>query len=596
MSRTLTKPSAKPAPSAVATPKKKESYRELVEQIVVAFILAFLIRGFAVEAFVIPTGSMAPTLYGQHKEVTCPQCGVVFAVNAAQESQDGLHIPEVVGSATCPNCRYHVANLDESPSFKGDRILVMKFLYDLPRWLGGLPPARWDVVVFHYPEEPETNYIKRLIGLPNEVLRIYFGDILTRPQGSDEPFRIQRKPLKKQQDMQQLVWDDAHRPRAFADRSEWKRWAIDPEASAPDASWVEGEGGAYRGAATAGWSTLGYRNLDPTPEQWESVLAGDAVASPILPTLITDYYGYNSGVTTRRRFDYAEWYQPHWVGDLTVSGTIKATEAKGGMIALELIEGGVPHRCEIDLDSGQATLSRDGKTLGDPAPTSLRADGSSHDFAFANVDDRLTLWIDGETPFDEGRTYEAPEDHPGPTSADLKPVTIAVKRGEVEVSGLVLKRDLYYTQSPSASDYDGLDLGWPADRGEPRSRMAEAFEVLSNPAMFASLGGLKWTDYPIAPGRYMMMGDNSPMSKDGRAWGLRDSRGDGRILSWAKAEERDRWEVPQELLIGKAFFVFWPHGVPFWPNLGVPLPPNFKPSRDLRFPFRPYFERMKWIR
>ena len=37
-----------------------------------AVILAMLIRGYDAEAFVIPTGSMAPTLMGRHKEVTCP--------------------------------------------------------------------------------------------------------------------------------------------------------------------------------------------------------------------------------------------------------------------------------------------------------------------------------------------------------------------------------------------------------------------------------------------------------------------------------------------------------------------------------------------
>ena len=42
--------------------KPKEGHRETVEAIVVAMILAFLVRGFEAEAFVIPTGSMAPTL------------------------------------------------------------------------------------------------------------------------------------------------------------------------------------------------------------------------------------------------------------------------------------------------------------------------------------------------------------------------------------------------------------------------------------------------------------------------------------------------------------------------------------------------------
>ena len=68
-----------------STEKPKEGHRETVEAIVVAMILALLVRGFEAEAFVIPTGSMAPTLMGRHKEITCPQCGYVYAVNASEE-------------------------------------------------------------------------------------------------------------------------------------------------------------------------------------------------------------------------------------------------------------------------------------------------------------------------------------------------------------------------------------------------------------------------------------------------------------------------------------------------------------------------------
>src|SRR4051812_74699 len=70
--------------------KPKETTRDLVEQVVVAFLLAILIRGFDVEAFVIPTGSMAPTLKGRHKEVVCEQCKSLFAVNVSEETESFL--------------------------------------------------------------------------------------------------------------------------------------------------------------------------------------------------------------------------------------------------------------------------------------------------------------------------------------------------------------------------------------------------------------------------------------------------------------------------------------------------------------------------
>ena len=56
----------------------------------------------------------------------------------------------------------------------------------------------------------------------------------------------------------------------------------------------------------------------------------------------------------------------------------------------------------------------------------------------------------------------------------------------------------------------------------------------------------------------------------------------------AGTANRASWEVPRALLTGKAFFVYWPHGKPFGPDIRL--------SRDFRIPFRPYVERMKWIR
>ncbi|MDB5351589.1 MAG: lepB [Planctomycetota bacterium] len=596
MSRTLEKPKTRTAASPEAPGRKKETGRDLVEQIVVAFILAFLIRGFEAEAFVIPTGSMAPTLYGQHKEVTCRQCGELFAVNAAEEAETNRagRPGQMVNSATCPNCRFRVTNLSELPSFKGDRILVMKFLYNLPPWLGGRAPARWDVVVFHYPEEPETNYIKRLIGLPGELLRIYYGNILTKSPSSNEPFRIQRKPLPQQQAMQQLVWDDSHRPKAFADRPEWNRWGAKSDA------WKETGASTFKTSTNGdrgkdSWSELQYRNYVPDPAQWEAALTGKPIPGGPRATLITDFYGYNSGATSDARSDASGWFQPHWVGDLTVSARFLAKAGTGGKVRLELVEGGVAHRCVVDLETGEAILSRDGKALSNPVPTLLRADGKSHDVAFANVDDRLTLWVDGKTPFGDGITFETdPEKHLSPTAADLVPVTIAFQHADLEVSGLVLKRDIYYTQDPGYSDYSGLSVPWPAGSGDPEKKIAETFDLLADPTKFAVLGELKWKDYPIEPGRYMMMGDNSPRSKDSRGWSQGDAHGyydtlrDIRVEPWSKPEDRSTWEVPESLLIGKAFFVYWPHGVPMWPNI--------KLGRDFRIPFRPYVERMKWIR
>ncbi len=91
-----------------AHPQPREGHRDTVEAIVVAFILALVVRGFEAQAFVIPTGSMAPTLMGRHKEVACPQCGFVYAVNASRRSRSSI-AARTVHSGICVNCRYQAS-------------------------------------------------------------------------------------------------------------------------------------------------------------------------------------------------------------------------------------------------------------------------------------------------------------------------------------------------------------------------------------------------------------------------------------------------------------------------------------------------------
>ncbi len=109
--------------------KRKSIVREWVESILVAFILAMVIRTFVIQAFKIPTGSMRTTL------------------------------------------------------LEGDLILVNKFIYGakVPFTDLNLPalrqPNRSDVIVFIYPESPKKDFIKRLVGLPGETVEIKNGTV-----------------------------------------------------------------------------------------------------------------------------------------------------------------------------------------------------------------------------------------------------------------------------------------------------------------------------------------------------------------------------------------------------------------------------------
>ena len=80
--------SGKTVTAAKSAPSTQRTIRETIESIAVAFVLAFLFRTFEAEAFVIPTGSMAPTLQGRHKDVICPECEFRIASSASDEVDD----------------------------------------------------------------------------------------------------------------------------------------------------------------------------------------------------------------------------------------------------------------------------------------------------------------------------------------------------------------------------------------------------------------------------------------------------------------------------------------------------------------------------
>ena len=170
-------------------------YIETFQSLLFAFVLAMVFRGFVVEGFVIPTGSMAPTLRGMHLQKQSPQTGQEFAVgfdNARAFSPDRFSDPllgrrQSIGAAESKRVEPKM----------GDRVLVLKSLYPF------FEPKRYDVVVFKNPTDTQglaANYIKRLIGLPGETITIVDGDIFAK-RGA-EPLAIQRKP----EHVQKALW------------------------------------------------------------------------------------------------------------------------------------------------------------------------------------------------------------------------------------------------------------------------------------------------------------------------------------------------------------------------------------------------------
>jgi signal peptidase I len=542
--------------SDVAPPpgKHTDAFRETVESVVIAFVLAFLFRTFLAEAFVIPTGSMAPTLMGRHKDYRCEQCGCHYTVGASDEvDKESNLLTARLTTSVCPNCAY-TNDVYDKPVFNGDRILVNKFNYELGE------PDRFDVFVFRYPEDPQTNYIKRLVGLPGESIKIERGDLYAR-KGAQGEFRILRKDDPyKQRLLQQLVYDDDHPPRLLLKHGWPERWApMQPRAEDNgDVQWTLAEGTWRHDAdkrtfeleAAPDWNWLRYRHLVPSERDWDRVLDGHTPTADPLPQLITDFCGYNAH-RGRNVSPFQQW-EPElfWVGDLTLNARldVRRTAGEAPAILLELVEGVRRYRCEFDLLSGMATLSRTDELKGDgsfrtlaTAETTLSGTGR-HDVTFANVDDRLCLWVDGRLVDFGAEAEYAPPPIRDPQTADLLPVGIAARGVDIVVSRLVLQRDIYYRAQKSPRDHDA--------EGDVGRRLAD---LLTDPAAYSRLYNQETRSVefdPLDDDEYFPMGDNSSRSYDGRLWRQ-------------TPQARHAHAVNRRALIGKAFFVYWPHGVPF---------------------------------
>lgn len=81
----------------------------------------------------------------------------------------------------------------------GDHIVVNKFVYGNEGPLGDIAPfrkiQRGDIVVFRFPLDPDVDYVKRVVGLPGEVVSISGKGVSINGTPLDEPYAIYRDPL-----------------------------------------------------------------------------------------------------------------------------------------------------------------------------------------------------------------------------------------------------------------------------------------------------------------------------------------------------------------------------------------------------------------
>ncbi|TDX51960.1 signal peptidase I [Orenia marismortui] len=106
--------------------------KEYLQSILIALVISFLIITFVVQAFYIPSGSMRPTLK------------------------------------------------------PGDRIFANKFIYRFRE------PQRQEIIVFKYPVDPSRRFIKRLIGLPGDRVKIIEGRVYVNGKALEEDYTLEK--------------------------------------------------------------------------------------------------------------------------------------------------------------------------------------------------------------------------------------------------------------------------------------------------------------------------------------------------------------------------------------------------------------------
>ena len=99
------------------SPTETDGVREIVETVVFVVVLVLMLKTFLVEAFVIPTGSMAETLWGYQKSCICEKCHRPFVINCSSEAEPppGQKKGSPVYGGYCPNCRH--LNMFPRPMF-----------------------------------------------------------------------------------------------------------------------------------------------------------------------------------------------------------------------------------------------------------------------------------------------------------------------------------------------------------------------------------------------------------------------------------------------------------------------------------------------
>jgi signal peptidase I len=176
----MIEPSLKPAEAAVTPVRKEEGWWETVKVIIEALLIALVVRTVLFQPFNIPSGSLVPTLL----------VGDYLFVSKYAYGYSHFSLPSF---------------LDLDPSAMPGRIFASE-------------PKRGDIIVFKLPSDGQTDYIKRLIGLPGDKIQVLKGRLIINgeevPREPIEPYNTVshfNKPMEAPQYIETLPGGVKHR-------------------------------------------------------------------------------------------------------------------------------------------------------------------------------------------------------------------------------------------------------------------------------------------------------------------------------------------------------------------------------------------------
>lgn len=450
--------------------------RDNIEAFAVAIALALVIRHYCIEAFRIPTMSMNPTLLGDYT------------------AEDGE--------------RRH-----------GDRILVDKFVY---LWRD---PRRYEVIVFRYPLNANRNFIKRLVGLPGDWLRLVDGDVwVSRDEGAT--WKIQRKPEGVQDQLFFPYYPEPPEdPAAF---TRFRAWRKDSEA----------------------W------NVD----ERDRVFSVDAGSDPAVLEFDAKVHPFGESP--------GSYATPPFVGDVRARFDLEIERA--GKLTILLQEHGLQHRLVLDKSDSYVVIATDSGARRKPIDVKLH-DGMDLSVSFANVDDSLLVRIDGDAeaeppPFlfperadHQPPDLEAPRFNDGDTDTGNR-IAFTAEGIKARLRDVRIDRDLHY------------DL-----RGDPEKiwKIPEDHFMVLGDNTRSSKDSRLWQvneaylkDGEVVRWEYGADGVNNPPG--GRPPGDDDTilhieaDVDGLVRN-IRSGDVEHWKinvdwpfVPRGNLVGRAFAIFWP--------------------------------------